>query len=296
MSQLKQRDWKVRVAGLEFTDLDVDFEIKKSSRPEPNSCALTVYNLSEQSRRAIEELNLYDPKKVKGSKSPTAKRPVKQNVRAPKVGRIRVEIEAGYKDSGRSLIFRGDLRRAITKHDGPDIVTSIEGEDGGRSVLSSRVNESFPPGTTREHVVRVCAEAMGVGLGNIRDVAHLLQTKYSHGTVLTGQASAELAGVLRGAGIVHSIQNGVLVFRTAAIGLNRTAIIVNSDTGLVGSPQLDTNGALLVTTLMIPELAPESYILLDSLETTGIFRVVSCTYKGQTSGQDWYIVSECVPG
>ena len=294
---LRQRDYLCRVAGLEFSELDIEFEIKRSVRPEPNSCQLTVYNLSEASRKQIEELNLYDPKKVKGgAKKPSAKRPVKQNVRAPKVGRIRVELEAGYKEAGRSLIFRGDLRRAITKHDGTTATTVIEGEDGGRSVLSSRINESFPPGTTREHVVRVCAEAMGVGVGNIRDVSALLQTKYSHGTVLSGQASAELKGVLRGAGVVYSIQNGVLVFRAAANGLDREAFVLNSDTGLVGSPELDASGALMVTSLLIPELVPESYIKLESKERQGVYRIIGVTYKGNLAGQDWYAVCECVPG
>lgn len=308
MTEIKNKRWKIRIAqatatdgsavpAIEFETLQCDFEIKKSLRPEPNACKLTVYNLSPEHRAALEAMNLYDPKKVKGQKR--AKKPPAKKVqgpRAPKVGRIRVEIEAGYETTGLSLLFRGDLRRGISTHDGKTWKTSIEGEDGGRSVLSSRINESFPPGTSRATVVQALASALGVGLGNIRDVLPELSYSYTHGTVCTGQASEELKGVLRSSSITYSIQNGVLQFLPAGQGLERSAIVLSPTTGLVGSPRLDSSGAVLATALLVPDIAPGQYVVLDCKRHSGQYKIMSVTHKCSTSGDDWYHELELTPG
>lgn len=308
MTEIKNKRWRIRVAqayatdgsavpAIEFETLQCEFEIKKTLRPEPNCCKLKIYNLGPEHRAALEAMNLYDPKKVRGQKSakkPAAKK--KQGPRAPKVGRIRVEIEAGYETTGMSLLFRGDLRRAISTHDGKTWTTSIEGEDGGRSVLSSRITESFPPGTSRETVVRALASALGVGLGNIRDVVDQLSQSYAHGTVCTGQAAEELRGVLRSSGITYSIQNGVLQFLPAGQGLLRSAVVLSPTTGLVGSPHLDSSGTVIATALLVPDIAPGQYVVLECRRHSGQYKIVSVTHKCTTFGDDWYHVLELTPG
>lgn len=298
--ELRKRDWLVRVNGIEFKDLDCDFEVKKSLRPEPNSCSLTVFGLTREHRAAVEALNIYDPKKVKGANTNAKLKDVKtkRNVgvsRAPKTGNIRVEIEAGYVGA-RSLIFRGDLRRGISKHDGPEISLEIEGEDGGRSVLASRINQSFPPGTRKVDVVKECAAALGLGLGNIRDVLPYLATTYSHGTSVNGPAADALRNILRTARITYSVQNGVLQFVQAGQGLRGRAVLASQATGLVGRPERDAGGGLMVTLLMLPDVSPGSYLQLDAEDYQGSYLIRSVETKGSSYGQDWYHVAECFPG
>lgn len=303
-AQLRDRDWLVRVHGtdvtriqdieMEFTGLDIDFRIQKSERPEPNCISLNIYNLTSEQRQSLERLNLYDPKKVKGVKSKreagrTLKGGKNGKPRAPKKGRIQVEIEAGYKSTGRSLLFRGDLRRAISSQQGASWLTKIEGEDGGRSLLSSRINESFPAGTTLEVVVRACAEALGVGLGNILEVQSLLRRTFSHGTVCSGPASDELRGVLRGAGVAYSIQNGVLALRESSPDpVSVDAYVLDESTGLVGVPERDANGTVEATCLLIPNISVGSHVTLASEDYRGTYRVVSVEHNGSTKGQAWY--------
>ncbi len=299
--KLKDRDWLVRVNGVEFSGLDIEFDVKKSLRPEPNTCSLTIYGMHEDARAAIASLNIYDPKKVKGaSKTATigdltkTKQPTAV-ARAPKTGHIRVEIEAGYKE-GRSLIFRGDLRRGISKYDGAEVRMQIEGEDGGRSVLSSRINMSFPGGTRKFDVVQACAEAMGLGLGNFREVIPGLTGTYSHGVVVQGQASDLLTGLLRASKLSYSVQNGVLAFRKAGQGLNTRGLLISQDTGLVCRPERDATGAVMITTLLIPNVAPGQYIYLESKDYKGTYYIKAVESKGQSAGNDWLHVCECYPG
>lgn len=298
--ELRQRDWLVRVNGIQFTELDIEFSVKKSLRPEPNTCSLTVYGLHEDHRQEVEAMNLYDPKKIKGASKTALLSEVKlqRHVgvgRAPKKGNIPVQLEAGYKGA-RSLIFSGDLRRGITHYEGPEVKLELEGEDGGRSILSSRVNHSFPPGTRRLDVVRECALAMGVGLGNIVAVESSLKGTYSHGTSISGQASDILSGLLRAQGISYSVQNGVLAFRRAGEGLVTKGYLLRSGTGLVGHPERDAGGGLMVTSLILPDIAPGAYVQLDSRDFKGSYLVKSVEYRGQSAGNEWYSVLECFPG
>lgn len=298
--ELRQRDWLVRVAGFEFSGLDIEFDVKKSLRPEPNTCSLTVFGLSDASRRSVEQLNIYDPKKVKGASKTATIGEVKTKLptsvaRAPKPGKIRVEIEAGYKEA-RSLIWRGDLRRGITHYDGPEIRLEIEGEDGGRTLLQSRVNQTFPPGTRVLDVVKECAGALGIGLGNIRAVESKLNGVYTHGTSISGQASELLAGILRRAGVNYSVQNGVLQFRELGKGLVTRGLLLNQHTGLIGRPERDATGAIMATTLLIPDVAPGAYVQLDSRDFKGTYFIKSVNSRGQSAGNDWYHVLELYPG
>lgn len=279
--------------AFEFSGLDIEFEIRKSLRPEPNKGSITIYNLSPEHRAIIEGENIYDPKRVRGQKR-TGQRKVKAG--SPKAGNIRVELEVGYKSTGRSLICRMDLRRGLSSDDGASAVTKIEGEDGGRSTLASRVSQSFPPGTTRLVVVKACAQALGLGLGNLIEVAPKLTQPYASGTVLHGQAAEELVGVLRRARITYSVQNGVLRFNDLDAGPTATAFVLNSQTGLVGSPERDAAGQLVVTTLILPTIAPGAYVKLEAKHVSGVFKVNAVTYRGAIHGQEWYAVCELVAG
>jgi hypothetical protein len=273
--------------AIEITGLDVDFQIRKSLRPEPNSCELTIYNLTREQARAIEALNTYDPKRTKGQKRP--KKNLPKGPRAPKSGKIRVEIEAGY-DEVRSLIFRGDLRRAITTEDGETRTTKIEGEDGGKSILGSRITEAFPAGTSMATVARACIAAMGLGQGNFLEVEDVLSAqKVSGGLVLNGIASEELSAIMRRLGVRWSVQNGVLRFQQRDVDVAR-GYLLNSETGMVSTPARESTGMVKVTALLNPALQIGGFVTVESelQEFTGSYQIAELTYVGQKSGTQWF--------
>ncbi len=305
------RAWRVRVgvvpkqtettgmttlSGWDVSGLDIEAEVEKDLTGEPNKCTLRVYNLPENARAALEQANIYDPKKApKGTTTQSVGvTPESTKVRASskqvKSGRIRVEIEAGYKDRELALIFRGDIRRALSKQeDDKTWVTSIEGEDAGRSLTSSRITESFPAGTSKLTVVKKCLEALGLGAGNLMQVeAQLAKQTYLRGTVLDGQASKELAGVVKSAGLTYSVQDGAVQFLVVGQGLRRTAVRLNASTGLIGYPERDTTGLLKVESLLNPDLFVGNYVLLESPTHQGSYIIQKVTYSLSTFSQNWY--------
>lgn len=270
MPTLFKRDWQLRLDNLIIKGLDIAFDVEKTIRRTPNTCSLQVWNLNAEHRRHLEQLSV-------------------RKKRGP--GKIRVEIEAGYVDA-RTLIFRGDLRRAATKRDGSDLVTTIEGDDGGQAIKWSRVNESFPPGTRVVDVLLSLTQAMGIGQGNLMEVAPLVTT-FTNGTVVSGNAANELGEILASVGLTYSVQNGVLQVLRRGQGLQATAIRLSSSTGLVGTPEANADGTITVTSLLIPDLYPGRLVVLDSPSLSGGFHVTKCKYTGDTFADAWYIEMEC---
>lgn len=271
------RKWRVRVDDFETDILDVAFDIEKTLEHKPNSCSLVVYNLSADHRHQLEQLNVY---------------------RKSRPGHIRVEVEAGYEE-GTSLLFRGDLRTAVSKQEGLSTwATTIEGEDGGRAMRWSRVNQSFPPGTPVATVVRACAQAMGVGEGNTSDVTSSARfltggDSFRDGTVLSGPAPDELRTILRSLGLTYSVQDGVLQILRRGAALQTTAVRLAPGSGLVEYPVRSADGKVAAKCLLIPDLYPGRKVFFDTESISGFFRIRTVKYSGDTSGQDWYATLTC---
>ncbi len=104
------------VAGDVDDGLRVAFNIEKTLKPEPNRAEVMVWNLSELSRLALEQLS-----------------------------QVPVIVEAGYEQT--SKLFFGFLSEAQSITDGDDIVTIISSGDGEKAYQKSRINASFPRNT-----------------------------------------------------------------------------------------------------------------------------------------------------
>jgi hypothetical protein len=270
VSALFGRDWLIRVDTLESAGLNCRFEVTKQVKHKPNTCTLEVYNLPPEHRDQIAALS----------------------VRKKQRGRIRVEIEAGY-TGNRGLIFRGDLRTAVTQQSGGDWITKLEGADGGRSILQSRIAKSYPAGTPILVPIRACAEALGLGIGNTEALAGAARTRggavLASGTVLSGNAAEELTGILRSCGLTWSVQNGVVQVLRAGKSLGATtATLLSPETGLISDPQVDPAGLVFARALLSPTLIPGGRVQISTDTLRGTYTIREVKYSGDTSGLEWY--------
>lgn len=277
------RDCLVRVDTLEVSGLDLSFDITRTVKRQPNTSSVRIYNLTRAQQEQIENLSLKE--KVGTSTVLTG-------------GRIRVEIEAGYVGS-RSLIFRGDLRYATTTQEGSDFVTEIEGDDGGHSALNAKVSRSFPAGTPVATIVRACADALQVGVGNLADVVAQLRTEdgttFSGGTVLFGPADKELDRVLRSCGFRYSIQNNNLQITRPGRPLLVQAVLLTED--IIERPTANPDGTVHVSAPILPELYPGGRVQLETRNKRGLFGITEVNYVGDTSAgsNDWHANLKLVP-
>lgn len=261
---LFRRQVKVTVDTLQITDLAMQFSVKRTLKPSPNTCDLKIFNLNPDHRSQIEQ-----------KKTAT------------------VQIEAGYA-SGTSVIFLGDLRTSLSVWQGPDCVTSLSCGDGEKAVQTSRVNKSFKKQTKTADILKAIAQALGVGQGNLNDAVAKLSASgigdiFSQGTVLTGSAAREMTNICRSAGLSWSIQNGKLQILGARQSLAGTAIQVTETSGLIGSPTVDNKGIVSVRSLMLPDVFPGRLMVLQSDRIKGQYRIEECEWAGDTHGTDWYL-------
>src|SRR5690606_17307106 len=236
---MKQWDRRISVTvdTIRFDALDCFFRVRKSLKPEPNTCELTVYNLNEDHRNQLEGLV------PKGN--------------APATQGISCSIEAGYKD-GVSLIWNGDLRTAETIFEGPDVLTVLSSGDGEKAWKHAREHVAFGPKTPVVTALRAMARALGVGEGNLSQVAARMRVAgsaiFPTGKVSTGAVSRECVNLARSAGLEVSIQDGALLFLDRGESAMSTPVLLSEEAGMVGQPTIDNEGVLRIRTKLNPEI------------------------------------------
>jgi hypothetical protein len=272
--------------ALSTTEHDIKFEITKSIKSEPNKCKLTIYNLSEEQRAAIEELvpvaptgNIEDKKKAR-----VAAR--KQALRG-----VPVKIEAGY-GGDNSLLWIGDLRTAKSEYNAPDWVTELESGDGEKVWQNARVNVSFGPSTPLDDVFTALVRELKIGEGNLAKIKKAMRIDKKiipQGTVLSGPVATILTDWCRSADLEWSIQDGAIQFLDRGKALAERAIYVSSDSGMIKSPTVDVDGILTVEMLMVPDIRPGRLIVVESRRIKGNFKCETIVWNGDSSGNEWSV-------
>lgn len=268
MTTLFQRNYHLVLGIRDVTGLDVKFRVDKTLKSEPNTATIDIFNLAEETRLSLE-----------------------------KAKTIPVRLDVGY---GNELmtIYLGQMRTATSVTDGPDIITHVESGDGEKQVGSNKASFAIGAGTPSDVVLTKLAESLGVGLGNVKSVAAKLKSAgkvmFPAGRVVTGNAARQLEDFCASAGLEFSIQDGNLQILDKNKALEGLAFELSSDSGLVGSPSVDTKGVVNAQTLFIPGLAPGRKLIFKSRHVNGGYRVEKCTYSGDTSpgAKEWYITIE----
>lgn len=289
MSALFRRYWRLQLDRVVIDNtLDIDFKIEKTDKKEPNKAEIKVYNLNPDHRGEL--LRMSGTQIDKSKRKP-----------------IYVELDAGYEED-HGVIFSGDLRNLETRVEKTDVLTVVFGHDGGHKFKTSTIEKSFAKGTPLATAIIACATAMGVGLGNVNEVSGTatipgLGKTLPHGIVLAGPAQAQLDRLLKSSALDWSIQDNNLVVTERGKPLNRSAIRLAPDTGLIGSPetQVETDvvpgkaappknkHGIKCKALIQPGFYPKRKVVLDSesFKDAG-FMISSVTFNGQSSGNDWY--------
>lgn len=268
-AKLFGRAYRLVVGDLDVSSLDIRFEVKKTLKAEPNTCEIKIYNLSEESRKKLE---------------------------TPKGGKLAVRLDAGYEGST-AQIYLGEVRAAKSVGDSPDIVTEISTGDGEKAAQKVRLTRPVGPGAKAGDVLLDLAAALqkaGVGIGNTSAVAAALASKGfaeihgKNGSLLHGRVVDQITDLCRSCGLEWSIQDGNLQFLDRGFALKGKAIQLDTSSGLIDAPTVDSNGVLEAVSLLIPDLKPGVLVNVDSVGVKGGYRLTHVEYTGDTRGNEWY--------
>jgi hypothetical protein len=268
--------------GIDVSGLDIDFFVEKALKvDEPNTLRLRIFNLAESTRQSLSGADA-----------------------------LTVKLEAGYTNATSQLYF-AQSRAAWTTADGPDYATNIESIDtvarpqGVRRLKKPKPGQktgtiyvSKGPRVPVDQAFRAIADALGIGVGNLTTALagrpnQALQSV--SGSALLGPGAQRMTDLCRSAGLEWSIQDGQLqLLNIGAVLATTKAIRIASDSGMVGSPSVDSQGAVSVKSLLIPGLAPGVLIDLDTLFCKGGYRIEKCRYIGSTYGEAWWCEIDAV--
>ena len=275
-------------SGVLINKLKVDFEVRKSIQPQPNTALIKIYNLSQT------------------------------NVTLVQTEFTKVTLDAGYQNNVRT-VFSGNIKHVFQYKEKTDYVTEIEAADGDEDYRNSYLNLSLSAGTSRSHVITQAVGSFGTtkqGFSDIDDYTHI------RGVVLTGNTRTILDKLAKDAGANWSIQDGQLTIVKTTGVLPNTAIVVNSDTGMLDAPEVNDKG-IGVKCLMNPQIACNGAIQLNnkdirirerkvsilssasskksaannspaSFSPDGVYKVIQLIHRGTNRGNEWVTEMRCL--
>lgn len=250
--------------ALEITDLRMQFRVEKTLSKEPNTCEVTVTNLSEKSRAQIQGKGL------------------------------KVILQAGYPGTI-AQIFAGDARFAESTRSGADWLTKIQCGDGERAYQFARVNESFSSGAKVLDVLKSVAKSMFLDPGNLEEKANTLTAQFVNGYSMHGKASREVDKLLAQTDYTWSIQDGRFQLLKFGEATKESVVQLDADNPPIGSlahgtPDKKGGPAVLKgKCLLQPSIKPGRRLSIKLGGTNdGVYKVIKVIHSGDTSGGDWY--------
>lgn len=244
----------------------VSFSVVKTEDTEPNQFDLQVYNLSRSTRSKFETTD------------------------------NRVILQAGYVSTGLKMLAIGDIVRGSTEFNHPQVVTMVDCRDGGRALRDARASLSFKPNVPAKNMVDELVKLLNVD--NV-EIDFDLSGTFKNGWSFYGQVRDGLDKLAGRFGFQWSIQNNTLQLTEARTPSSRQAVVLNPDTGMIGSPsRVDKTGdnltgakeqpGLKVKCLLNPALVPGDPVVIESREyPRGVYRIVRVEHNGDTHGSDW---------
>jgi len=264
MADVFDRETEVVVGDLDVSRLHCEFSIVKDMERDPNQSAVTIYNLTESNRARLAQ---YD-----ADKGPDRVIPVR--------------VSAGYRsEGGASDIFLGNMRRTISQKTGPTWVTQVLSGDGETKLRIARINRKFALGSTPYDVVSGLLVALGLGRGNLDDVRSKLSNGGEESFTLKGPVGYHLDNWTKPFGITWSIQGNRPHFElTRQEGAPVQVVRLTPETGLIGSPSIESNGDVNCTAQIRPGLDIGEVFSLESDTVSGSFRIRRIAFMGSTRG------------
>lgn len=266
--------------GLDFSNLRIKFHIKKEDAQTPNTARITIYGVTQETVARI------------------------------KREFVDVLVQAGYAENY-GVIFRGNIKDVRAgKENGVDTFVEISAGDGDAGYAFGTVNKTLAAGATQNSIVESAAIAP---TGYVPDLGG---TKLPRAKVLYGMKRDVLRRSAQSSETTWSIQDGKMQFLPLTGLLPGQAVVLNSKTGLVGTPEQTVDG-IKAQALLNPLLKIGALVIINEKDVASIklkdndkagdkekepakiasdgqYRLLKVEFTGDTRGQEWYAKMVCL--
>lgn len=265
--------------------LRIEFDIDKDLTQQTNKSAISIYNLSETTRKKLE------------------------------VDDLICELQVGYaEDIGLRRIFLGAVTYATTRREGSSKVTELELSDGQIAIRDTVVSLGYAAGVSGGKIINDVAAQMGLVVQIATDIEF---SSYPAGFSFVGMGKDCLDKVMSASGATWSIQNNVLQAIMNGGSTNMRALVFAPNSGLIGSPERIIKAVKRpdqeakkkrkvkkekykkvagwkIKTLLAPTVNPGDLVRVESSTVTGWFKVETMKHVGDTHGREWLSEMELI--
>jgi len=296
VSRLYLRNFKLVVSdnagnGYDLSELRVLFKIDKKDNQTPANCMFSIYNVSNDTRNRF----------IRGEFT-------------------KVFLEAGYGDNS-STIFTGNIKdKRVGSENSVDTFVEVLAGDGDVGLNFSLINTTLAAGSRPADHIDACYSALsgyGIDKGQIDSPDSY---ELPRGKTMFGSTKSHLRKIGFANQMSLTVQDSALQGLKHSSSLKQEAVVLNTKTGLVGSPVLTAEG-VNVKMLLNPQLKIGSILQIESsliqrealqqqdtevngntesngshatLASNGIYRVIALEHVGDNRGNDWYTTVVCV--
>ena len=259
-----------------ITDLRIVFDITKSNRSYPNIAKIDIYNPNDET---VSMITSDDPLII---------------------------LKAGY-EGNQGILFRGKQRNVFDNRLAEDRILTIYAADGYRDWDSAIYNKTLSENLKIKDIVLELFQTLtGSGEVTIGSIEGLEQPADKlRGQTLSGSSKDILDLLAEDYNFKWSIQDGEIILTEEYNAIDYLeSVLLNQNTGLIGSPTVTEIGAEAVS-LINPNLLPgrlftiesrSSQLALSNLQfrnvrrssANGTYRAYEVSFKGDTHSNQWF--------
>lgn len=238
-----------------------DFTIRRQNLASAQTGSFQIWNLAEKTRNLIykDAFNLTELRNL--------------------------QFRAGYPDIGKPLLFNGTVYSAYSERRGNDFITTLECYDGGYAMANGISQFSVGSGATFKEILMSLNKDLP-GIVN-QPIIGDFPKKTLRGSVYLGNTWNYIVQLTRG---LANIDNGQLKVLNPNEVITGEIPVINSASGLLGSPQR-SQSSILLSMLFEPRFTVGQLVDLESETNTifnGAYKVTGFTHSG--------LISESVAG
>ncbi len=257
--------------AFDVSEVRCSFEIPKTQLGTPQQAVITLYNLSPNTENKIIQ---------HGQK---------------------VIVEAGYNGSYYGKIFSGNIIQPVrSKENGVDYKLTLVALDSDRFTTYGLVGVTLNSNLSmRDAIFNVASKAnYPVETGSIADT----RIVYPRGKVMFGKPSDYLTQMAKTMNATYYTEDGKINIVQGKQLKQDEIFDLGPKTGLIGTPKQNDTG-ITFTCLLNPLIKLNSLVRIDnqkinqyqysqgtairSLDSQGIYRVITVKYTGDTRGNEW---------
>lgn len=217
--------------GLDLSELRVQFQVRQSDFETPNNAVIRVFNPSAN----------------------TAQRIRKEFTE--------VTLQAGYQNGAYGIIFQGTIKQVLSgRNSQTETYLDIFAGDSDALYNFGMANQSIAAGTDPKAQIALLSKQMGAQVGDVTFNTGLQAN--IRGKTMYGMARNMIRNLARSGGATWSLQNGKVTVIPLTGYAKGEAVVINSQTGMVGLPQ-QTEEGIRVTCLLNPKIVIGTQVQID---------------------------------